>query len=154
MKKFFLLFLFCLSVSVVFAADSQTAEEALEQQVRVISHKLRCPTCQSMSVKDSEAGLSLNMKAMVKEQLIQGKSEEEILQFFVDRYGEWILREPSKTGFNLLLWTLPGVLLVLAFIGVIWWAKLKSIKPEITNKELTAEEQAEIDQDMQLLTKD
>jgi len=88
----------------------------MEDRVREISHKLRCPTCQAMSVKESDAGLSLNMKNKIREMLQEGKSEEEILTFFEERYGEWILRSPKKEGFNLFLWLLPGFLIVIASI--------------------------------------
>mgnify|MGYP006286150929 FL=1 len=86
----------------------------LENRVREISHQLRCPTCQAMSVKESDAGLSLNMKNKIREMLKEGKSEDEILAFFVDRYGEWILRSPQKEGFNLILWVTPLALIVIA----------------------------------------
>ena len=76
------------------------ADEALEQRVRTIAHQLRCPTCQSMSVKESEAGLANNMKMKIKEMLQAGKSEKQIINFFVIRYGEWILRSPKKEGVN------------------------------------------------------
>jgi len=154
MKKLILTLLICLCATVAFSASSTPEDEALEHEVRLIAHKLRCPTCQSMSVKDSEAGLSLNMKAMIRDMLVKGKSEEQILAFFVDRYGEWILREPSKSGFNLLLWGLPGVLMAFAFIGVLWRAKARSVTPETHAENLSPEEQAEIDKDMQLLTKE
>ncbi len=88
----------------------------MDNRVREISHKLRCPTCQAMSVKESDAGLSVNMKNKVREMLKEGKSEEEILTFFEERYGEWILRSPKKEGFNLFLWLLPIVLIVVASI--------------------------------------
>ena len=107
-----------LSITLFSPAFSLSAND-LEDQVREISHKLRCPTCQAMSVKESDAGLSVNMKNKVREMLKEGKSEEEILSFFEERYGEWILRSPKKEGFNLLLWLLPGTLLVAASLFLI-----------------------------------
>ncbi len=107
-----------LSLILFSPVPSITADD-LDNQVREISHKLRCPTCQAMSVKESDAGLSVNMKNKVREMLKEGKSEEEILSFFEERYGEWILRSPKKEGFNLLLWLLPGTLLVAASLFLI-----------------------------------
>ncbi len=104
-------------------SKAQVLNEELEKQVRDISHQLRCPTCQAQSVKESEAGLSVNMKNKVRELLVQGKSEDEVLQYFEERYGEWILRSPKKQGFNLVLWVTPLVLIVvvgLIVVRVLW----------------------------------
>ena len=109
-------------------ASSSLYADQLEDQVRKIAHELRCPTCQGLSVKESEAGLSLNMKSKIRDMLIAGKSKAEILQFFEERYGEWILRSPKKAGFNLLLWGLPGLLIVLISGLLLFKLKKKSIK--------------------------
>lgn len=103
-------------MGLLLAGVQSFADEQLENRVRELSHKLRCPTCQAMSVKESEAGLSVNMKNKIREMLKEGKSEEEVLAFFEERYGEWILRSPKKEGFNLLLWTAPVVLILLATV--------------------------------------
>lgn len=107
-------------------AGSLSGSEQLENRVREIAGKLRCPTCQGMSVKESDAGLSMNMKQRIRELLQAGKSEDEILQFFVDRYGEWILRSPQKKGFSLLLWILPGLIIVVAVLSLLRYLKKRS----------------------------
>jgi cytochrome c-type biogenesis protein CcmH len=71
-------------------------------------------------VLDSSAGFSEQIKAQVGEQLKLGKSEQEILDFFVERYGPWILREPPTQGFNLLAWALPIGLLILGPFAI-WY---------------------------------
>lgn len=125
------------------------ANEAIDDQVRRIAHELRCPTCQGLSVKESEAGIAMNMKSKIKSLLKEGKSESEIIQFFVDRYGEWILRNPQKKGFNLLLWTLPGILTVLAIILFFLSAKNWVSKTTVNTKpELSAEEKLQIEKDL------
>lgn len=154
MKKLILLLALLTLSTGLYANEAPPQDEAFENQVRLLADKLRCPTCQSMSVKDSEAGLSNNMKAMIREMLLQGKSESEILDFFVARYGEWILREPPKSGFNLLLWFLPGGILVFAFGWVILRAKAKAkadIHPFL-DAALSPEEQAEIDEDLKKIS--
>ncbi len=138
-----------LTLTIFLPTSSILLGEDLEDQVRDISHKLRCPTCQAMSVKESEAGLSLNMKNKVREMLEAGSSEEEILEFFVERYGEWILREPPKKGFNLVLWLAPLILiLVIGFIVIrTLLRKTRTQKtPPVTP--LTAEEQTKIEKDL------
>ncbi len=122
-------------------------EETLDQRVREIAHQLRCPTCQAMSVKESEAGLATNMKMKIREMLREGKSEKEILAFFVQRYGEWILRSPKKEGINLLLWFSPGILIALAALGLFFRLKGKNAHTHTTDlPPLSAQEKAEINQ--------
>ncbi len=88
--------------------------EELERRVLEISSELRCPTCQAISVKDSEAAFSRQIRGKVRAMLVEGKTEEQIVAFFVSRYGEWILRAPKKSGVGLILWLLPGGAIVLA----------------------------------------
>jgi len=108
---------------------SQTDSE-IENRVRMLAHQLRCPTCQSQSVKDSDAGLSLNMKTKIRDLIQKGASDAEVLDYFVKRYGEWILRSPPKSGFNLLLWVLPIILMVIATLALI-----RSLKQKARNLE-------------------
>jgi cytochrome c-type biogenesis protein CcmH len=72
---------------------------------------LRCPTCQGMSILESDAAFSVQMKNAVKEKVKEGMNKDQILQFFTERYGPWILREPPKSGFNSIAWILPLALM-------------------------------------------
>jgi cytochrome c-type biogenesis protein CcmH len=83
----------------------------VETQVREIAQQLRCPVCQGLSVGDSPSELAHEMRDVVREQLRQGKTQAEVLDYFVQRYGEWILLAPPKHGFNLVIWVLPFLLL-------------------------------------------
>ena len=87
--------------------------EALEARVREIADQLRCPTCQGISVNDSEASFSVQIKDKVRRMLEEGQNEEQIKTYFVSRYGEWILRAPKKEGLGLVLWVLPGAMILL-----------------------------------------
>jgi len=106
----------------------QVFADEFDDQVRKIADQLRCPTCQAQSVKDSEAGLSVNMKMKIRELLEEGKSEAEILNFFEDRYGEWILRSPRMQGFNLLLWGMPAVLILVAVLLLFRSMKARALR--------------------------
>ncbi len=86
---------------------------------RDVAKELRCPTCTGLSVLESDASFSVQIKDQVHEQMKLGKSKEDIVKYFVERYGPWILREPPKEGFNLLAWAVPIGLLVLGPI-LIW----------------------------------
>ncbi|MBT4286090.1 MAG: cytochrome c-type biogenesis protein CcmH [Deltaproteobacteria bacterium] len=102
------------------------SESEIENRVRTLANQLRCPTCQSQSVKDSDAGLSLNMKIKIRDLIQKGQSDAEVLDYFVKRYGEWILRSPPKSGFNLLLWIMPGIIMLIATLVLLRSLKQKS----------------------------
>ena len=133
----FLIFIFlCPAFSVSTAADS----DDFSARFRKLSDELRCPTCQGLSVKDSDAGFSNSIKDKIRELMKDGKSDKEILAYFVKRYGEWILRAPTKSGFNLVLWILPGAGILIGLFIVLFrskrWVsqpqqeKLASLSPE------------------------
>ena len=79
----------------------------LEDRVREIASELRCVVCQNLSVADSPSDLAKEMRNLVRELVQQGKSPKEIQDYFVSRYGEFVLLSPPKRGFNLLVWVLP-----------------------------------------------
>jgi len=95
----------------------------LEAQVREIAWQLRCPVCQGLSVGDSPSELANEMRTLIREQLQQGKTSAEVLDYFAQRYGEWILLAPPKHGFNLVIWVLPFVLLPIGAAAVYWGAR-------------------------------
>jgi len=84
----------------------------LEERVREVASELRCVVCQNLSVADSPSDLAKEMRNLVREQVQQGKSREEIQAYFVSRYGEYVLLSPPKRGFNLLVWGLPFLAIV------------------------------------------
>lgn len=79
----------------------------LDPQVFEIGRELRCPTCVAESVAESNAGIAREMRQIIQEQLDQGSSRAEILAFFQDRYGDWILLTPPRSGVLLIVWLLP-----------------------------------------------
>ena len=95
-----------------------SATPELEARTSEVASGLRCPVCQGVSVEDSPTELARQMRATVRDQLAAGRSPDEVRQYFVDRYGEWILLQPRATGFNMLVYVLPW-LLVAAGIAVI-----------------------------------
>ena len=144
-----LLFVIWLGLAMPSMLASAEGDPAFEQRFRNLSDSLRCPTCQGISVKDSEAGFSTSMKLKVRELMKSGLSDEEIRAYFVERYGEWILRAPPKQGFNLLLWGLPGIGLVVV-LGVVLLRSKRWVRKEQGSElaPLSAEEEALIEQDL------
>lgn len=99
---------------------SGETEASLEARYLETADKLRCPTCVGVSVLESDAPFSVQLKDSVKRQVVEGKTSDQILEFFTDRYGAWVLREPPKKGFDLLAWLIPVSLMVLG--PVLIWA--------------------------------
>jgi cytochrome c-type biogenesis protein CcmH len=99
----------------------------IEEQTRAIAAELRCPVCQNLSVADSPSELAQQMRALVKEQLEQGKNPEEVKAFFVSKYGDWVLLAPPAKGFSLVLWVVPYVAALLG-LGLVVLAMRRWVK--------------------------
>ena len=110
----------------VLTRGSSTSE--VERRTSALSSELRCPVCQGVSVEDSPTELARQMRSTVRDQLASGRSPDEVRQYFVDRYGEWILLEPKASGFNLVVYVLPW-LAMLAGLGVIVLAVRRWTRP-------------------------
>ena len=96
------------------------------EKLNHIASKLRCMTCQNQTIYESETEFSKQIKTEILEQLNNNKNEEEIIEFIIQRYGEYILLKPKFDGKNLVLWLLP-FLLLLASMGI-FYLKLRKKK--------------------------
>ena len=90
----------------------------LEVRYKALSQELRCPKCQNQNIADSNAPISRDLRAIVHEQLEGGATDEEIIDFLVDRYGEFVRYRPGMDSNTLWLWSAPIILLVMA-VGVV-----------------------------------
>lgn len=99
-------------------------DRELDEGVKQVASRLRCPVCQGESIQDSPAELATQMKQLVREQLAGGQSEQQVLDYFVVRYGQWILLEPKAEGFNLIVYWLPVLFLAFGAVGI-WMAVKK-----------------------------
>jgi cytochrome c-type biogenesis protein CcmH len=86
---------------------------ALQARYKALTHELRCMQCQNQSIADSPVGLASDLRGEVRDMLVAGKSDDDIRNFMVARYGEFILFRPKFSARNAWLWLLPVVLLVL-----------------------------------------
>jgi cytochrome c-type biogenesis protein CcmH len=82
-----------------------------ENVVHAIAGQLRCVVCQSLSVADSPSETAHQMRGIIRERLAAGDTPEQVMAYFVDKYGPWILLAPPARGFDLLVWVLPFVAL-------------------------------------------
>ncbi|HXZ05840.1 MAG TPA: cytochrome c-type biogenesis protein [Ktedonobacteraceae bacterium] len=94
------------------------SRQSLDQRVHDVASQLKCLVCQGESVADSPATLSLQMRGVIRQQLQSGKSEQEVIQYFVSRYGDRILLSPPMQGITLLAWIVPIALMILGALLV------------------------------------
>ena len=92
-----------------------------------LASKLRCPTCSGLSILQSDAPFSLQIRGVLAEKIQAGDDKQRIIDFFTQRYGLWILREPPKEGFHLLAWWIPLLLLLAAPIMILFMGRKKSL---------------------------
>jgi len=88
-----------------------------------IGQKLRCPVCQGQPIAESPSQMAQDMMAKVRDMCAEGKNEEEITQFFVQRYGEWVRLAPTAEGMNLSLWILPVIALMVGAFAAVAFAR-------------------------------
>lgn len=108
----FAAFIVFLMLSAAANAGTFRTEAEQEATVRAIAAKLRCPVCQSENILDSRSGTAREMMDILREQLAQGRSEAEIIDFFRDRYGDYVMLLPPASGFGSLVWGAPLLLLL------------------------------------------
>ena len=104
-------------------AAAQSGKPVSEDVVHEVAAQLRCVVCQNLSVADSPSEMAGQMRAIIRERLAAGESPAEVQRYFVERYGEWILLSPPRRGFNLLVWLLPLVAVVVGLavtVALVW----------------------------------
>ena len=101
--------------------DEILDDPALEERARAISEDLRCMVCRNESIDESNADLARDMRLLVRERLVAGDTDDEVLAFVVDRYGEYALLRPTADGANLILWiAAPAMLLLGGGLAVVY----------------------------------
>jgi cytochrome c-type biogenesis protein CcmH len=122
--------------------DEMLANPVLEERARIISQDLKCVVCQNETIDESSAPLAQDMRRLVRQRILAGDSNQAVLDYMVDRYGDFVLLRPRVTGQTLLLWFGPFVLLLLGGLIVARYIRRPSIT---TVQALTPEELAEVE---------
>jgi cytochrome c-type biogenesis protein CcmH len=122
-------------------ANETLADPALEARARALSSEFRCLVCQNESIDESNAPLAHDLRALIREQLSAGRSEVEIREFLVARYGQFVLLRPRLEGETLLLWF--GPFLILA-IGAVLIGVSARRRPVATDAPLSVEEKTRL----------
>lgn len=120
--------------------DEILPDPVLEARARAISGDIRCPVCQGESIDDSSAPISRDLRLIIRERLLAGDSDTEVVDYIVARYGEFVLFNPRAEGANLVLW-LAGPALFLAALAVAIAAQRRRITPD---PQMTAADEARL----------
>ena len=141
MKRLVLAFWFVLSSAALALDPTEMLDDpALEARARGLDHALRCVVCQSESVASSNAQWAVDTRRVIREQVAAGQSDAQVVDFFVERYGEFVLMTPKPSGSNWLLWAAgPLMFLLAAGIGF-GYLRGRASAPVATDAALSADE--------------
>lgn len=124
--------------------DEILDDPVLEERARELSAELRCMVCQNQSIDDSDAELARDLRILVRDRLKAGDSNEEVIAYVVDRYGEFVLLKPRFSYRNALLWGAPVILLLVGGVLIVTGARRKKTGGAVLR--LSAEEKKRLDQ--------
>lgn len=145
MRKILAVLLLLMSAAPAFAVnpDEVLKDPALEARARALSAQLRCMVCQNQSIDDSNADLAKDLRLLVRERLTAGDSDEQVIDYLVSRYGEFVLLKPRLSEHTILLWGMP---VALAAIGAgVVFVQLRRRRISSSGQELSEEEQRKLD---------
>jgi cytochrome c-type biogenesis protein CcmH len=131
--------------AVALSPDELLDDPALEERARDISSQLRCMVCRNEAIDESNADLARDMRLLVRERLVAGDTDAEVIDFVVERYGEYALLRPTTEGANIILWV-AGPLMLMVAVGIGGAYVLSRRRAPASGEEsLSAEEQARLD---------
>ncbi|MGI9400428.1 MAG: cytochrome c-type biogenesis protein [Rhizobiaceae bacterium] len=134
-------FIFALSnTAIAVQPDEVLDDPALEERARNLSAELRCLVCQNQSIDDSDAQLAKDLRVLVRERLVAGDTDNEVMDYVVGRYGEFVLLKPRFSIRNMLLWFTPILVLLLGAIAFLSVSRRGSTQAETGSNTLSAEE--------------
>ncbi len=124
--------------------DEMLEDPALEQRARELGKELRCVVCQNQSIDDSDAPLARDLRQVVRERLLAGDDNDQVLTYVTARYGDFVLLRPPMRGTTWLLWYGPFVLVLLGGLGAAFWVRRQRRVARVVEP-LSSGEQAELD---------
>lgn len=128
--------------------DEVLPDPGMEARAREISQKLRCPVCQGENIDESNAPISRDLRLYVRERLVAGDDNDEVVDAVVDRFGEFVLFEPRARGGNLMLWLAGPIMAVLGLLLAFRFLRGRAVAPPARNEDLSAAEQARLEEIM------
>lgn len=124
--------------------DEILDDPILEERAREISKDLRCLVCRNESIDDSNAQLAKDLRVLVRERLVEGDDNDEVVDFVVDRYGEYVLLRPRTSGTNMVLYGAGPAMLLIALIVGFGYTRRRSTARTPTERQLSEEEEARL----------
>jgi cytochrome c-type biogenesis protein CcmH len=124
--------------------DEMLKDPKLEARARELSRELRCMVCQNQSIDDSEAPLARDLRLLVRERLSKGDSDQQVVDFLVNRYGEFVLLRPRLEGRTIILWALPPAALLAGAIGLFFLSMRRRRRGQSGPATLSAEERRKL----------
>ena len=122
MKRWLMVFALCVASTAGLASEineaATAADPVAEKRLQGLSEELRCLVCQNQTIADSNAELAVDLRREIRGLIRAGKSDAEIIDFMVSRYGDFVLYRPPVKGITLLLWGGPLALLVIGLIAL------------------------------------
>jgi cytochrome c-type biogenesis protein CcmH len=126
--------------------DEVLDDPVLEERARDISGGLRCIVCRNESIDESNAELARDLRLLVRERLVAGDTDAEVVSYVVDRYGEFVLLRPPMTGSTIALWLAAPVLLLLGLGLSVAYVRRRARASAPTEADLSAEESARLEE--------
>ena len=136
--------LFAAALLVMLAACGSEGAYSLEEQAYSIDRSLMCPVCPGETIDQAQVELARQMRTVVRERLAEGMTRDQVLQFFVERYGESVLAAPPKEGFNLIAWIVPILAVVAGAAAVVLVVRaMRRDAPAVAEGESYSEDELE-----------
>ncbi len=134
------------SAAAATSPDEIMEDPALEARARGLAKELRCLVCQNQSIDDSDADLARDLRKLVRERLLAGDSDDEIIDFVTNRYGDFVLLRPPIKPSTWGLWYGPPVIFALAAVAIFFYLRRRRREPAVVESDaLSDEEQARLD---------
>jgi cytochrome c-type biogenesis protein CcmH len=124
--------------------DEMLQDPALEARARTLSRELRCMVCQNQSIDDSDAPLARDLRLLVRERLTKGDSDQQVLDFLVARYGEFVLLKPRFEWRTLVLWVTPPGVVIIGLAALYVFSRRRRRRASVHNAPLTPQERDKI----------
>ena len=131
--------------ALAFRLDSQLPDAKAEARAVDLSRQLRCLVCQNQSIEDSNADLAADLRRIVRERVAAGDSDQQVLAYMTQRYGDWVLLKPPFKLETAVLWGAPAVLLLLAIGGVVLFYRRGGNRPSEPVRPLSEDERRRVE---------
>lgn len=146
-------FIYALGLTMVCFSSAQASIDTYEfstqaerDRYRVLVEELRCPKCQNQNIADSDAPIAMDMRDEIFKKLEEGESNEQIVGYLVDRYGDFVRYKPPVNNRTLILWYGPAAFLAFGFlmVAVIVIRRRRSVRAELAEQQLSSEEKTRL----------